>query len=124
MRDFLRTLVAGSRRQYLRRDRRLRLIFLHAHAGFQFGFGSIDVEARLGRKWLDAADRGLPEMNAIAFARNLIPPVQPHFQKNSASCLTQIKSITRAVSSPAGAYRDRHGRGMGCGGRGSVGRAM
>jgi hypothetical protein len=28
-----------------------------------------------------------------------------------------------AVPSPTGAYRDRHGRGAGCGGRGSVGRA-
>jgi len=51
-------------------------------------------------------------------------PVQPHLQKYFHSRLTQIKSISFAVSSPAGAYRDRHGRGVGCGGRGSVGRAL
>jgi len=51
-------------------------------------------------------------------------PVQPHFQKYFRSRLTQIKSISSAVPSPRGAYRDRHGRGAGCGGRGSVGRAM
>src|ERR1700687_2441007 len=49
-------------------------------------------------------------------------PVQPHFQKYFRSRLTQIKSISSAVSSPRGAYRDRHGRGAGCGGRGSAGR--
>jgi hypothetical protein len=32
-------------------------------------------------------------------------------------------SYPLAVSSHQGAYRDRHGRGAGCGGRGSVGRA-
>src|SRR4030088_2951717 len=50
--------------------------------------------------------------------------VQPYFQKYFHSRLTQIKTISLAVSSPRGAYRDRHGRGMGCGGRGSVGRAV
>src|SRR5258706_11172394 len=35
---------------------------------------------------------------------------------------TQITPITRAVLPHTGAYRDRHGRGVGCGGRGSVGR--
>jgi hypothetical protein len=33
----------------------------------------------------------------------LIPPVQTSFQKFSGSRLTHINSITRAVSSPAGA---------------------
>jgi hypothetical protein len=51
-------------------------------------------------------------------------PVQPHLQKYSCSRLPQIKSISITVSSHTGAYRDRHGRGAGCGGRGSVGRAM
>jgi hypothetical protein len=51
-----------------------------------------------------------------------VNPVQPHLQKYFWSRLTQITSIAPAVSSPRGAYRDRHGRGMGCGGRGSVGR--
>jgi hypothetical protein len=53
---------------------------------------------------------------------NLILPVQSCLQKDIRSRLTQIKSISLAVPSPRGAYRDRHGRGMGCGGRGSVGR--
>jgi hypothetical protein len=35
--------------------------------------------------------------------------VESCLQKFSRSRLTQIKTITRAVSSPAGAYRDRHG---------------
>ena len=43
-------------------------------------------------------------------------------QKYFCSRLTQIKSITRAVPPHRGADRDRHGRGAGCGGRGSVGR--
>jgi hypothetical protein len=49
-------------------------------------------------------------------------PVQSCLQKYFHSRLTQIKSISLAVPSPRGAHRDRHGRGMGCGGRGSVGR--
>jgi hypothetical protein len=49
-------------------------------------------------------------------------PVQPHLQKFFRFRLTQIKTISFAVPSPRGAYRDRHGRGAGCGGRGSIGR--
>src|SRR5258706_11986085 len=49
--------------------------------------------------------------------------VQSRFEKYSCSLHTQITSISTAVSSPRGAYRDRHGRGMGCGGRSSVRRA-
>jgi hypothetical protein len=45
-------------------------------------------------------------------------PVQPHFLKYSHSRFTQIKSISSAVPPHRGAYRDRHGRGAGCGGRG------
>ena len=41
-------------------------------------------------------------------------------QKYFPSRLTQITSLIRPVLSHRGAYRDRHGRGMGCGGRGSV----
>src|SRR6266849_2240508 len=40
---------------------------------------------------------------------NLMLAVQPHFQKYFRSRLTQIKSISLAVSSLRGAYRDRHG---------------
>jgi hypothetical protein len=47
-------------------------------------------------------------------------PVQPPLQKYSASRFTQITSISATVPSPRGAARDRHRRGAGCGGRGSV----
>src|SRR6202022_4686106 len=50
-------------------------------------------------------------------------PVQPLSQKYSCFLLTQITSISIAVSSYRGAARDRHGRGAGCGGRSSVRRA-
>ena len=63
------------------------------------------------------------ELSHLLNQFNLMLAVQSCLQKYFRSRLTQIKSITRAVSSPAGAYRDRHGRGMGCGGRGSIGRA-
>jgi hypothetical protein len=46
------------------------------------------------------------------------------FPKNIfCSHLPQINSRTLAVPPHRGAYRDRHERGMGCGGRGSVLRA-
>src|ERR1700694_3247199 len=51
---------------------------------------------------------------------NLIGPVQSCLKKYFCSGLTQITSISPAVSSPRGAYRDRHGRGAGCDGRGSA----
>jgi hypothetical protein len=54
------------------------------------------------------------------FRFNLICPVQSHFQKYSPSRLPQIKSISATVPPHRGAYRDRHGRGAGCGGRGSA----
>ena len=51
--------------------------------------------------------------------------VYPPSQKYSASIAPQITSITPQPSRPKrGAYRDRLRRGMRCGGRGSVGRAM
>src|SRR5713226_3395246 len=46
------------------------------------------------------------------------------FPKNICCHLTQIKSRTLASHPTRGAYHDRHGRGEGCGGRSSVGRAM
>ncbi len=51
------------------------------------------------------------------------PAVQPHLQKYFRSGLTQIRSITPAVSSQGGAIARRHERGAGCGGRESVRRA-
>ena len=54
---------------------------------------------------------------------NLICPVQSRRQ-NFLLCLSGKSSLQAGASNPErGAYRDRHGRGMGCGGRGSVGRA-
>jgi hypothetical protein len=54
---------------------------------------------------------------------SLMLAVQSCLQKDFRSRSTQIRTISLAVSSQGGAYRDRHGRGAGCGGRGSVGRA-
>ena len=54
---------------------------------------------------------------------NLILAVQPHYQKNSTSRLTQITLISPAIPSPRGALAIVTNVGMGCGGRGSVRRA-
>jgi hypothetical protein len=51
----------------------------------------------------------------------LICLVHSPLQKYSGFRLTQIKSISFAVLPHTGAYRDRHGRGAGCGGRGQRG---
>jgi hypothetical protein len=47
--------------------------------------------------------------------------VQSLAQKHFAGFVGQISSPVHAISSPGGADRDRHERGMGCGGRDSVG---
>ena len=47
--------------------------------------------------------------------------VQPRLQKYCSSLSGRNTSITRAVPPERGAYRDRHERGAGCGGRESVG---
>src|SRR6266851_2619942 len=52
------------------------------------------------------------------------PDLWHNLQKYFRSRPTQITSISAAVSPHRGAYRDRHGRGAGCGGRGSVGRCQ
>jgi hypothetical protein len=49
---------------------------------------------------------------------NLMLAVQSRLQKYFRSRLTQITCISLAVSSHMRAYRDRHGRGAGCDGRG------
>src|SRR5229473_7688373 len=67
---------------------------------------------------------GMTTNEKFSFGFNLFLPVQPHFQKYSRSRLPQIKSISPAVPPHRGAYRDRHGRGAGCGGRGSVRRCQ
>jgi hypothetical protein len=60
-----------------------------------------------------ARSAALPDGQISEFA------VQPLSQKYSCFVLTQITSISTTVPTQ-GAYRDRHGRGAGCGGRGSV----
>ena len=50
--------------------------------------------------------------------------VQPPLQKDFRFRPPQITSRTFRIPPHRGAYRDRHGRGEGCGGRGSVLRAM
>src|SRR6266700_273334 len=48
--------------------------------------------------------------------------VQPHREKYFAFAVGQISATSSPRPFPArGAYRDRHERGRGCGGRGSVG---
>src|SRR5258708_39071148 len=54
----------------------------------------------------------------FSFGIKLICPVQSSLQKEICSHPLQITSTTRPVSSHRGAYRDRHGRGAACGGRG------
>jgi hypothetical protein len=51
----------------------------------------------------------------------LIWVVQSPVQKHFAGFVGQISSPVRVISSQGGAGRDRHERGMGCGGRDSVG---
>jgi hypothetical protein len=69
-------------------------------------------------------DKSLLGTEKISCGINSIPPVQPHLQKFSRSRLAQIKSISLAVPFHRGAFRDCHGRGAGCGGRGGFGRVM
>jgi hypothetical protein len=54
---------------------------------------------------------------------NVICPVQTSREKYSASAVGQISGFSPPVSPKRGAGRDRHERGLRCGGRGSVERA-
>ena len=68
-------------------------------------------------------DSGLP--SDLPDGRAVENPVQSPLQKYFASPVGQIISTNSCHPVPhRGAYRDRHERGMGCGGRGSVLRAM
>jgi hypothetical protein len=65
-----------------------------------------------------SADNRFPQ-NAIWLKRiKVIWVVQSHIKKFSISRLTQISRISFAVPPLRGAFRDRHGREVGCGGRG------
>jgi hypothetical protein len=70
------------------------------------------------------AARTFEKAEAILLKRfSLMLAVQSCLQKYFCSRLTQIKSISPPSRPKQGAYRDRHGRGAGCDGRGSVRRA-
>jgi len=60
--------------------------------------------------------RGTILLNRI----NVIWAVQSLLKKYSVSRLTQITFKTHPSRPTRGAYRDRHGRGAGCGGRGGA----
>jgi hypothetical protein len=65
-----------------------------------------------------------PSRDKTTRRANHSKPVQPHWEKYFTSPVGQIISTHSRHPVPLrGAYRDRHGRGMGCGGRGSVLRA-
>ena len=74
----------------------------------------------LGR---DALDRSiLPLRVRLNFLNHfkLIPPVQSPSQKYSCFRPTQITGVSLPSRLIRGAYRDRHGREAGCGGRGGA----
>jgi hypothetical protein len=58
----------------------------------------VDVAIRISLRSIRAT--GLLASPNLLKRINLIPPVQSHFQKDFRSRLTQIKSISLAVSSP------------------------
>jgi hypothetical protein len=84
----------------------------------------VRIDAR--QHLIDAlGEANLPSEAGIALRQNanfswqikMICPVQSYFQKYFLSRLTQITSELTPSRPTKGAYRDRHGRGMGCGGR-------
>jgi hypothetical protein len=64
-----------------------------------------------------------PDQSDLPVGRRFDFPVQPLLQKYFTSPVGQIISTTSRHPTPQGAYHDRHERGVGCGGRGSVLRA-
>src|SRR5712664_407485 len=88
-----------------------------AHAGYRY-----EDRFRYGPPVIAGPARSLD----LPVGRFVDRAVESYFwcsEKYFCSHLPQINSRTVAVSPTTGAYRDRHGRGMGCGGRGSVRRA-
>ena len=65
-----------------------------------------------------------PQLGDLPVGRFVDRGVQPPLQKYFCFRTPQITSRTFRVPPHRGAYHDRHGRGVGCGGRGSVLRAM
>src|SRR5258708_32834642 len=80
--------------------------------------------ARRANQWSRVTS--IPAFTAISieekfsFGIKLICPVQSSLQKEICSRLPQNTFRTAPSRPTRGAYRDRHGRGMGCGGRGSA----
>ena len=76
----------------------------------------------------DLPDRLTRELFAAALKRRIVEAVQSDlpcpvcFAKDSCFRQAQIQPISPPSRPGRGAYRDRHERGAGCGGRGSVGR--
>jgi hypothetical protein len=83
------------------------------------GFGFLLRSRGRHRDYAFARSMSADGMTCLTTGKSL-NPVQLRLQKYFRSSLTQITSISPAVPPHRGAYRDRHGRGMGCGGRGSV----
>jgi hypothetical protein len=78
------------------------------------------LQRRLLHLDLRSPSSGLPRFpqNAILLKRiKVIWVVQSHIKKFSISRLTQISRISLAVPPLRGAFRDRHEREAGCGGR-------
>jgi hypothetical protein len=75
-------------------------------------------------RWIKSTLAGLLVQSNLLSRINLMLPVQSSFQKDPASPPTQITPISFAVSSlNEGRIAIVTDVGMGCGGRGSVGRA-
>jgi hypothetical protein len=77
----------------------------------------IDFEAYVVRRAAACVAPDVREKPDLSKRFNLICPVQSPRKKFPALPESQITGLSLAVTSPGGAYRDRHGRGMGCGGR-------
>src|SRR6267143_580887 len=96
-----------------------------AKAGIKYAAASRFYHWRsgiLGRP-VKPGDDGLCTCGDLPVGRFVDRRVESYFgfsEKYFCSHLTQINFRTLAVSFHRGAYRDRHERGMGCGGRGSV----
>jgi hypothetical protein len=79
----------------------------------------VNDTAQIGSK---GAELAVPVNRNLLNHLNVIWVVQPSFKKYFAFAVGQISSTSSPRPFPArGADRDRHERGMGCGGRGSVG---
>ena len=80
------------------------------------------AKAWWGLRWQNFGDRAL-NCPRVRLNSSVDSPVQPPRAKFFTSLPTQIISLFPTVPPHRGAYHDRHLRGMGCSGRGSVGRA-